>query len=339
MRSPQNYLLIVLALIAVGASALAWRQHQELLALRAAALTSGERADWQKRVWTAQKRTQELEHQLAAARPAGPTGTADPAQRGQTPGAAFGRAITGFASMMDRPEMARLMAIQQKAQVDARYAALFKKLGLSPEKLAQLKALLGDKLSVPVDVLAAASQQGVNPMQNPQDFRQLVQNAQAEIDDKIKTLLDPAAYTQYQNYVQTEPQRAVVNQLQQTLSYTDAALSAAQTDQLVQILANTSPQSGEKTMGPIATYSVSRPGAGVAVAVGVPPPEGMAGFGGSPITDAAVSQAQTILTPTQVQALQEIQQQQQAAAQLRQQMFQSASAAGLPPPPGPPPGS
>src|ERR1017187_10511217 len=124
--------------------------------------------------------------------------------------------------MMDRPESARLMAIQQKAQVDARYAALFKKLGLTPDKLAQLKTLLGDKLSTPIDVLTAAGQKGINPIQNAQEFRQLVQSAQGEIDDKIKSVLNSADYAQYQDYVQTEPQRAVVNQLQESLSYTDA---------------------------------------------------------------------------------------------------------------------
>jgi len=62
--------------------------------------------------------------------------------------------------------MARLMAIQQKAQIDARFAPLFKKLGLSPDKLAQFKSLLADRLSTPIDVMTAAGQQGINPMQD-----------------------------------------------------------------------------------------------------------------------------------------------------------------------------
>lgn len=248
--------------------------------------------------------------------------------------------VAGLTTMMDSPEAARLVALQQKAQIDARYAALFKKLGLAPDKLAQFKSLLADRLSTPFDVMAAAGQQGINPIQDPQAFRQLVQNAQAEIDGKIQALLDPGSYAQYQNYVQTEPQRSVVNQLQQALSYTAAPLSSAQADQLVQILAETLPTRGTAT-GAAVTY-VGRQGPGgemTAVAVGPPPPDGGGFAGGSLVTDDAITRAQSVLSAPQVQALQEIQQQQQAASQLRQQILQKAAAGGvaLPPPPGPPP--
>ena len=344
MQTIKNYLLLVLALLVLGLSALAWKQSREITALRAASLNSDERADWQKRVWAAQKRTQSLEAQLAARRPGGSDSAADSnsSDRGPPSRATVGRMMAGFASMMDRPEAARLMAIQQKTQVDARYAALFRKLGLPPDKLAQLKALLGEKLSTPIDVMTAAGQQGINPMQNPQEFRQLVQNAQAETDEKIKSLLDPSAYAQYQNYVQTEPQRAIVSQLQQSLSYTDAPLSAAQADQLTQILAETSPaRASGPVIGAAVTYTrTAGPDGNVVVAMGSPPPEGPMGgalWGGSPITDAAVTQAQGVLSAPQIQALQEMQQQQQAAAQLRQQMMQNAPAGSPPPPPPPPP--
>ena len=347
MRSLKDYLLLVFALIALGLSTLAWKQYQELAALRAAALTNGERADWQKRIWAAQKRAQNLESQLAAARPGGSAaGTVAPSARGQTPGAASGNMMTGFASLMNRPEAVRLMAMREKAMLNARYAALFKKLALTPEKLAQFQSLLADQLSVPMDVLTAASQQGIDPMQNPQEFRQLVQNAQTEIEDKIKAALDPASYAQYQNYIQTEPQRTVVNQLQQSLSYTDTPLTTAQADQLMQILAATSPVDGGGAPGTggAVVASVNRTGSGnsMVVAVGTPPPDG-GGFGGSLVTDEAVTQAQSVLSTAQVQALQEIQQQQLAAAQLRQQMMQTSGTGGAPPPlpiagPPPPPG-
>lgn len=353
MRSYKNHLLIVLALIAVGLSALAWKQHQELIELRATTLTNSGRADWQKRTWTAQKRAKDLESQLAAARRGGPAATATPAS-GPTPGGAISSMVTGFTSLLERPEAARLMAIQHKAQVDARYAALFRKLALSPDKLAQLKSLLADKLSTPIDVLAAAGQQGIDPVRDPQEFRQLNQSAQAELDGKIQALLDPASYAQYQTYLQTEPQRSVVSQLQQALSYTDSPLTAAQADQLVQILADTSSSRGGATpltgaAAGVAYFNRPTTGANVTVAFGPPPPDGGGGLGGSLITDDAITRAQGVLSTAQVQALQDIQQQQQAAAQLRQLMFQNAGAGGrgpvsLPgaggsaPVPGPPPG-
>lgn len=345
MQTFKNYLLLLLALIIFGLSVLAWKQLQEINAWRAASLSSGERADWQKRVWAAQKRAQNLENQLAAARPGGSAaGAAASSARGQPPGAASGNMMTGFASLMNRPEAVRLMAMREKAMLNARYAALFKKLALSPEKLAQFQSLLADKLSVPMDVMTAVSQQGINPMQNPQELRQLVQNAQAEIEDKIKAALDPASYAQYQNYVQTEPQRTVVNQLQQSLSYTDTPLTTAQAGQLMQILADTSTVNGggaPGTGGAAVTY-VNRTGSGnsMVVAVITPPPDGGGGFGGSLVTDETVTRAQSVLSTAQIQALREIQQQQQAAAQLRQQMMQNPGPDGAPPPlpiAGPPP--
>jgi hypothetical protein len=339
MPSAKSLLLLVFALIAIGLSLLAWKQHQELIQLRAAALTSGERADWQKRVWAAQKRLQNLTDQLSAARSGSNPATATSA-RGPAGGPPFGSMIANFASAMDRPEAARLMAMRQKSQIDARYGALFRKLGLAADKLAQFKSLLADKMSAPMDVLASAGKQGVDPMQNPQQFGQLLQNAQAEAEDKIKALLDPSAYSQYQNYVQTEPQRTVVNQLQQALSYTDTPLIATQSDQLVKILAETSPARGNATAVGVTVETAGRPGSSgnVVVAMGGPLPEMMGGMFGSTVTDEAVTRAQSVLSAPQVQALQEIQQQQQAAAQLRQQMFQGAGASGLPPPmPLPPP--
>jgi len=338
MPSVKNYLLLALSLLVAGLAVLAWRQHQELTALRGDVLTNGERADWQGRVWAAQKRAQRLESELAAARTAPPAADAAGPVGGPPSRAAMGRMMTGFASLMDRPDAARLMALQQKAQIDARYAALFKKLALPPDKLAQFKSLLGDWLSAPIDVLAAGSQQDINPIADPQAFRQLVQATQAQIDDKIKALLDPASYTEYQNYVQTEPQRAVVNQLQQSLSYTDTPLTPAQADQLTQILAQTAPNRGPAMGAGTAVAYVAKSGSGgqvAAVAVGPPPVDGgpLMAAGGSAVTDAAITQAQSVLSAPQLQALQQIQQQQQAAAQLRQQMFQNVTT-GAPPPGG-----
>jgi hypothetical protein len=343
MRSVKNYLVLALGLAVAGLAALAWRQSQEIIALRGTVLTNGERADWQNRIWAAQKRSQRLETELAAARaaePAAHAGATGP-MAGPPSRAAMGRMMSGFASLIDRPEAARLMALQQKAQIDARYAALFKKLDLPPDKLAQFKSLLGDWLSAPIDVLAAAGQQGINPMQDPQAFRQLVQATQSQIDDKIKGLLDPGSYAEYQNYVQTAPQRAVVSQLQQSLSYTATPLTPAQADQLVQILASTAPASpaggpmmpGPEGGGVAALVVRTADGAGkTAVYVGAAP--GLGG-GTDTITNDAVTQASSVLSAPQLQALQQIQQQQQAAAQLRQQMFQNLNTGAAPPPPPP----
>jgi hypothetical protein len=323
MRSYQQYLLIALGLIVAGLGALVWTQHRELVALRAAA---HDHSEWQKRLGPGPKRSPDAGNQ-AAARSRGPMATTIPGSTsGPTPPNTIRNPLRGFNSVMDRPEAARLLAIQQKAQINARYGALFRQLALSPDKLAQLKSLLADKLSTPIDVMAAASQQGIDPVRSPEAFRQLNQNAQTELDEKIKALLEPTGYAQYQSYLQTEPQRAVVNQLQQALSYTDTPLTAAQADQLVHVLAETAPSgsTGATAGANVGYVSRTLTGSNAAVVAGPPGPEGAVMFGGSQITDEAITRAQGFLATAQVEALQEVQQQQQAAAQLRQLMLQNA---------------
>ena len=310
MSSYKNLLLAVLGLSTIGLSALAWKQHLELVELRADALTNGSRAEWQKRALAAQRRAKDPDRQTAGTPRGGSAAVSLPAP-GPAPVARGGMAPS-FTSLMDRPEMAHLMAIQQKGQIDARFAALFKNLGLPADKLAQFKALLADKLSAPTDVLAAAGPQGVDPVRNPQEFTKLIQDTQSELDDKIKSLLPPGDYAQYQNYLQTEPQRAVVSQLQQALSYSDTQITPAQADQLVQILADTAATKGVATS--------TGPGGNVGFATGPFPSSAMGpgAWNATPITDEAIARAQSVLSAPQIQALQDIQQQQQAAAQLRQ---------------------
>jgi hypothetical protein len=326
MSSYKNLLMVVLGLTALGLSALAWKQHLELIDLRAAALINGNRADWQKRALAAQQRAKEPDRQSASASRSDSAAAPLPAP-GPAP-AARGGMPSSFTALMERPEMAQLMAIQQKGQIDARFAALFKKLGLPPDMLAQFKTLLADKLSAPTDVMAAAGPQGVDPVRNPQEFNKLIRDTQSELDEKIKSLLPSGSYAQYQNYLQTEPQRAVVSQLQQALSYSDTQVSPAQADQLVQILADTA---ANRAGGGSAV-----PGGPAGIAMGPFPSNGMGpgSWGATPITEEAIARAQSVLSAPQVQALQEIQQQQQAAAQLRQLLMQNIGRRGAAPTPG-----
>ena len=317
MNSPKNYLILLLLLTTVGGAALAWRQYQELVQLRTANLQSDERAAWQKRLWESEKRRHDLEASLAALKDKGsaasagaadgPAGPDEPSPGGRR-GPNRGDLANNFMAMMDRPEIQKLMATQQRAALDSRYAALFRNLNLSPEQLEQFKNLLVEKQTAMTDALAAARAQGIDPRNDPQEFRKLVADAQAEVDASIKSSLGDAAYVQYQQYQQTLPQRTTVNQLQQSLSYTPTPLTGAQTEQMVQILAANSPAS--------ANSAAANGRAAVASAFGV----GFGGQLGSPVTNDAITQSQTVLSPAQVQALQQLQAAQQAQAQLTQAM-------------------
>jgi hypothetical protein len=323
VNTPKNYLILFLALTTLGCGALAWRQYQELVALRASALNNDERADLQRRLWAAEKRKHELEASLAAKRDPGtgePADAPDGGPGGDRRAGNRNNMAGNFMAMMDKPEIQKLMAIQQRSALDARFAALFKNLNLSPAQLEQFKNLLVEKQTALTDALAAARAQGINPRADPEDFQKLIASAQAEADNNIKVALGDAGYAQYQQYQQTLPQRNVVTQLAQSLSYTSTPLTADQTEQMVSILAANTPASNNS------------PGNTIRATV-------VAGFGiggpgqTSPITNDAITQSQTILSPAQVTALQQLQATQQAQAQLQAAMrnqFRNSGPAGGP---------
>jgi hypothetical protein len=227
-------------------------------------------------------------------------------------------------AMMDRPEVRTLMTQQQKAALDPRYAALFKAMNLPAAQLDKFKTLLLEKQSVTQDVMAAAREQGLDPRTDREGVRKLVASAQAEIDANLKAVVGDEAFAQYQQFEQTQPQRAVLGQLQQSLSYTDAPLTDLQSTQLLQILAATATQTAGGGGPPEGGFGGGRGG----------PMGGGSGVGGigpaAVITTETIAQAQTVLNTTQLTALQQLQQTQQAQQQLQQIMRTSGGGGGAP---------
>lgn len=358
MKSPHTYVILLLATTTIGGALLAWNQYAELVELRAAAMNRDERSDLQKRISDLERMNRELDDRLAAMRTKGesePTEAVASAEgednRGQPERGRFGkgergrggppgggREFTAMREIMSKPEVQALLSVQQKAAVEARYAALFKSLNLSPEQLEKFKTALADRQTTFQDIMGAARDQGMDPRTDPEGYRKLMASAQTDFTNNLKSVLGEAGYAQYQNFEQTLPQRNVVNQLQQRLSYSDSPLSQAQSDQMVQILAANAAASRRT----VTTATGTTPPTYSADAVpGGPPGGGMrmgldfgamfAGGGGgaggptSAITPNAVAQAQTVLTAPQLAALQQLQQQQQAAQQLQQIMRDTIS--------------
>lgn len=215
------------------------------------------------------------------------------------------------------PSFQKLVALQQRNALDARYAALFKKLQLAPAELEKLKSLLMDKQNVPMDVMNAAIAAGLNPRDNSADYSNLMRTSQAEVEAAIQSALGEAGFADYRQFEQTQVQRALAGQLAQRLSYTDSPLTDAQTEALIRILAETAPANAS---GPATTVAVRQginvggPAGTTAVATS------FAINSSSAITDAAIQRAAGLLTPTQLQALTSLQQQQQTEAQLINEM-------------------
>lgn len=333
MKSSKNYLLVILACTTIGGAAYAWKQYQELIQLRAAALGDDERSDLQKKLWAAEKRAKELADQLAALRNrTGPGDEAlveagDPAdpenanRRNRGPGGPGGRG-PDFMAAMQKPEIQRLLATQQKAALDARYAALFKSLNLSPAQLDKFKNLLVERQSSIMDVMGAARGQGLNR----EDMQKLVASTQAEIDASIKAAIGDNAYSQYKNYDQTAAQRGTTDQLSQRLSYTGAPLTAEQSAAMTQILSQTAParQGATGAAGITANVTVTAEvGGGGRGGFGMNILAGGGGGASSPITDATISMAQGVLSAPQVDALKQLQAEQQAQQKIAEAMRQT----------------
>jgi hypothetical protein len=310
---------VLLLLGALGYSAL---QYSELGKLRASqAELDRDRAELRKKLWDLQKQLA-ARPKPGAARASAPESTEGaPAlatdgedaapERGRRRGPEAGRAF----NPLENPQMQQMMALQQKAALDGKYARLFKQLNLNPAELDQFKGLLVDKQSAIVDVLAAARSQGLGGREGREEVRALMQATQEEIDGQIRSLLGESAYTQFKNYEKTEPQRALVGQLEQRLSYSSTPLSESQSEQLVQILARTAPEERPANSG-LRAFSQGFVGANSGAGALFAAVTG----GGASVTDTAVQQAQSVLSTPQVAALQQLQQEQQTQAQLSRQM-------------------
>lgn len=312
-------LAIVFALLAVAAGGWAVSQSNRLAKSQTDLTTlDAERAELRKKLWALEKLNRELSSRPGGAGEA--TITPERTERQETGNDGPGRRdfsdLPGrVMAFMDNPEMQRMVAITQRANLDGRFSALFKSLRLSPADLEKFKNLLVEKQSSAMDVMAAARAQGLSGRENAGELRQMVRDSQAEVDESIRATLGEAGFAQYKNFEQTLPQRTVVNQLDQRLSYSSTPLNPQQSEQLVQILAQNAPANSRANANAAAAVFVGAEtvagGAGARVVMG---------GGGNRITDQAVTQAQGVLSAPQVEALRQLQQEQQAQAQLAQQM-------------------
>ena len=254
MANPRNYLIGFFALTTIGLAVVVWKQERDLIKLSdGETVADHERADWQKKVWAAEKRVHELEQEVAGLRAQGAAkkasdvaGASDPAAQpgGGRPGRGPNARFANFQQMMNDPQFAKFIAVQQKMMLDNRYAPLFKQLALTPDQLQQFQNLLMEKQNAARDALVAAQQQGLNFRDDRDEISQAIQQANADIDSQIQSTLGPSAYAQYQNYAQTLPARNTTNQIQTSLSYTSDPLSPDQANKIINALAAASPNGG-----------------------------------------------------------------------------------------------
>lgn len=323
MNTKTNTLIAVLLLSTIACGILAWTQYQRAARLAAASLSGDDRAALMRKLAAAETRIRDLE--AAQATPSGlPAGAENERPRRRGPGAPDDAAggprrdsragRDGFRAMnavLGTPEGARLMAAQQKAMLDNRYARLFQKLNLPLDQLEKFKSLLVEKENVMRDTMGAARDEGLDFRSNRDELRTLMEQSNTELDTAIAAAIGQDNFNTYQTYQQTQTERAIVSQLDQRLSYAAAPLTTAQSEQLTTLLAASASASG---------------GAGSPAMVFGMGPGGAVMPGGTRLTDEVITQAATFLTAAQVGALKQLQAEQQSQRQLMQLMREQAGA-------------
>jgi hypothetical protein len=217
--------------------------------------------------------------------PATPPENAAPGGNGAARGARF---ATRMAELMKDPDFAEAWKIQQAARIDERYGALFKQLNLAPDKLAALKALLVERENAGREVFASAAASGLDPrkQENREQLRKLSEDLRNEVNANIKATVGDTTYAALDAYQATGPQRNAVKDFAETLSYSGAPLSSAQSEQLTKILTETGKKSGRDVL----------------------------------VTEATITRATGVLSSTQVEALKQLQTEQQAQIVVEEKM-------------------
>src|SRR5690606_24143220 len=157
------------------------------------------------------------------------------------------------------------------------------------------KELLVEKRTALQDIRSAARQEGINSRNDPETLKKLVADAQAEIDNAIRATVGETGFAKYENYEKTLPQRNVVNQLEQRLSYSSTPLTNHQSEQMVAIISATNQRAGNSNITP------------TPLAGGGPMPFQTRGSE-TRITDATINQALGVLAAPQIDALRQLQQ-------------------------------
>ncbi len=212
--------------------------------------------------------------------------------------------------LLDNPEFFSALTLHRQATLDARFAPLFRRLDLGAEELANFKRLLAEKENVALDVVAVSEAQPDGPLP-AETLQASVTAARARVEGSIRDSLGGERYEVYRDFVQTLPQRAVVAQLEQRLSYSPTPLTPTQAEALVRILVVHAPPAPAAEASQPSTVLVDATSPVVAALTENRAPV-------ATVNNEVINEAQALLTSAQVGALREIQTEQQASARVLQ---------------------
>lgn len=210
---------------------------------------------------------------------------------------------SALARLLDNPEFVRALELHRQATLDTRFAGLFRRLDLGAGELAAFKHLLAEKENVALDVIAVNDSLPGGALPTAA-LNAGVTAARSQVEEAIRSSLGNERYALYHEYEQTLPQRAIVAQLEQRLSYSGAPLTVAQADSLMQVLVAHAPPLTPDSVPAAMVVSTGTPTAVPLIQMNAP---------AARVTEAVLTESQTVLAPPQLAALRDIQAEQVAS--------------------------
>jgi len=139
-----------------------------------------------------------------------------------------------FDVMAANPEFQQISLRLYRSTLPLTYGPFYRRLGLSAEQINTLEDLMVEQYQISMDTMAAARAQGMSV--TDAHLRQLTNEANRIVSDKMRSLLGAESYQQFLAYRQMTNARASVDTVAAGLYYTEAPLTLAQADRLVEIV-------------------------------------------------------------------------------------------------------
>ncbi len=176
---------------------------------------------------TQEKSAQMKASQAAAAAQAAALTNASPQNRGGALGKLIG-------SMMDDPEIKKMIREQQRGMMDTLYEPLIRQMGLSPEEAQQFKDLMADSAGRAAE--KASSLMGGGASTNRAEVIAQLTADQQETENQLRTLLGEERFQQFQDYQLTAGERTQLNAFRQQNAGMENPITETQSDQLLQLI-------------------------------------------------------------------------------------------------------
>jgi RNA polymerase sigma factor (sigma-70 family) len=222
----------------------------------------------------------------SAFRKASPPG---PVQTPSAPAAPLNQAEEAVAAATQKA-----LAASTRSGLDQSYGSLFRRLQLPPAELERFRDLLTERQLSSFDALFVAQTHGIRLDAGPAELKAAMDKVRADVDASIRTFLGPERYALYQDFNGNAATYILHELIERRLGYSNAPLQASQSQPLLRLLLDAA-----------ATHPAPPPSAHGALSM----VDALAGgaMARGPLADETIAQAQSFLTPPQMEILRHIQ--------------------------------